>query len=235
MTVDAVLQELESLGTEQTRKIWTQHGARQPFFGVKIGDMKQIVKRVKKNHDLSLGLFASGNADAMYLAGLIADEKKISKSELDLWANQASWYMISEYTVAWVAAESSHGWELAKEWIESESAAVASSGWSTLASLCTIQPDNTLDLEYLKQLLDRVAATITQAPNRVRYTMNGFVMACGINVTPIHDYAMETAEKIGQVYVDVGNTSCQVPLAGSYIQRAKEKGKIGSKKKMARC
>jgi hypothetical protein len=27
--------------------------------------------------------------------------------------------MISEYTVAWVAAESRYGWELALEWIES--------------------------------------------------------------------------------------------------------------------
>jgi 3-methyladenine DNA glycosylase AlkD len=197
--------------------------------------MKTIVKRVKKNHALSLALYETGNSDAMYLAGLLADEKQISKAELRRWAEQATWYMISEYTVAWIAAESPHGWELALEWIDSDREAVASSGWATLSNLCVIRPDSHLDLEHLKKMLDRAAAALPAAPNRVRYTMNGFVMACGISVAPLHDYAIQTAEKIGEVHVDVGDTACQVPLAAKYIRHAEEKGKIGYKKKMARC
>ena len=74
--------------------------------------MKKLVKKIKKDHELSLELFATGNSDAMYLAGLIADEDKISKSDLNRWAREAPWYHISEYAVAWVAAESRFGWEL---------------------------------------------------------------------------------------------------------------------------
>ena len=235
MTTEEIMQALQKMGSEQTKKTFLRHGAREPFFGVKVGDMKTIVKSVKKDHALSLSLYETGNSDAMYLAGLIADEKKISKADLQRWAKQATWYMISEYTVAWVAAESPHGWELALEWIESDQESVASAGWATLSSWCTIRPDNELDLEHLKKLLDRVAANVKQAPNRVRYTMNGFVTACGISVFPLHDYAMKIAEKIGEVYVDMGGTSCQVPLASSYISNAKEKGKLGHKKKIARC
>ena len=55
----------------------------------------------------------------MYLAGLIADDDKITKEQLNQWADEAYWYMISEYTVPWVAAESRFGMELAMEWIES--------------------------------------------------------------------------------------------------------------------
>ena len=223
------------MGTEQTKKTWLRHGGREPLFGVKIGDMKTIVKRVKKNHDLSLSLYETGNSDAMYLAGLIADEKKITKSDLQRWAQQAPWYMVSEYTVPWIASESAYGWELALEWIESDQEHIALAGWSTLANLCTIKPDSELDLNHLKRLLDRVAATIHQAPNRVRYNMNSFVIACGISVAPLHDYAVEVAGKIGKVEVFMGDTACQVPLATSYIGNAAEKGKIGNKKKMARC
>ncbi len=235
MTAEAILQELQQMGSEQTKKTFLRHGAREPFFGVKVGDMKTIVKRVKKDHALSLALYDSGNSDAMYLAGLIADEKKISKSDLQHWVEKAYWYMISEYTVAWVASESPYGWELALEWIESEREQTATAGWATLSSLCTIKPDNALDLDQLRRLLDRVAETIHQSPNRVRYTMNGFVMSCGICVVPLSDYATEIAKKIGAVHVDVGDTSCLVPLASAYIQKAKEKGKLGNKKKMARC
>lgn len=235
MTTEEIMHELQQMGNEQTKKTWLRHGGREPFFGVKIGDMKTIVKRVKKNHELSLSLYDTGNSDAMYLAGLIADEKKISRADLQRWVEQAPWYMVSEYTVPWVASESRYGWELALEWIESDQESIALAGWATLASLCTIKPDSELDLDHLRQLLDRVAETIKEAPNRVRYNMNSFVIACGISVIPLHEYAFEIAEKIGEVHVNMGNTACLVPLATSYIVKASEKGKIGNKKKMARC
>ncbi len=64
------------MGSEQTKKVFMRHGAREPFFGVKVGDMKKIVKRVKKNHELSLALYDTGNGDAMYLAGLMPTKRK---------------------------------------------------------------------------------------------------------------------------------------------------------------
>ncbi len=234
-TITEILQELQSMGSEQTKKTLLRHGAREPFFGVKVGDMKKIVKRVKKNHELSLALYDTGNGDAMYLAGLIADEKKITKQDLQHWAEKAPWYMISEYTVAWVASESPYGWELGLEWIESEKENIASAGWSTLASWVTIRPDNELDLKKLEQLLDRVGKTLHAAPNRVRYVMNGFVIASGASVVPLAEKAIETAKKVGEVHVDMGGTACQVPAAVAYIQKVHDAGRLGHKKKMARC
>lgn len=114
MQLQEVMKQLEQFGNEQTKKTYTNHGAKEPFFGVKVGDMKTIVTKVKKDHDLSLQLYDTGNADAMYLAGLIADENKITKADLQKWAKDATWYMVSEYAVAGVAAESPHGQELAR-------------------------------------------------------------------------------------------------------------------------
>ena len=45
MTVDEVMVELEAMGNEQTKKVLMKHGAKEPFYGVKVGDMKKIVKR----------------------------------------------------------------------------------------------------------------------------------------------------------------------------------------------
>lgn len=235
MTATEILQELETLGSAQTKRIFQNHGAPEPIFGVKVGDLKTIVKKVKKDHALSLELYDTGNSDAMYLAGLIADEKKISKDELRRWAENARWFMTNEYTVAWVAAESPHGWDLALEWIDSPREGVAAGGWNTLASLCTIRPDSALDLPALEKLLGRVVATLPTAPNRVRYTMNNFVIAVGISVTPLTEKAIAAAREIGEVKVFAGNTACQTPDAETYIERARAKGKMGAKKKMARC
>lgn len=235
MTLESIMQELATLGSESTKRTFKNHGAPEPFFGVKVGDLKTIVKRIKKEHALSLALYDTGNSDAQYLAGLIADERKISKSELHHWAKKASWYMMSEFTVPWVAAESPFGWELALEWIESPEENIASSGWATLSSLVGLKPDNELDLPALDRLLDRAARDIPGAKNRVRYTMNGFVIAVGGSVVPLHERAIETAKKIGKISVDMGGTACKVPFAPDYIAKIVAMGRLGHKRKMARC
>lgn len=235
MTVAEIMKELEAMGNDATKNTFLKHGAQEPFFGVKVGDLKKIQKKVKKNHELSLALYETGNSDAMYLAGLIADEKEISKADLQKWVEAAGWYMISEYTVAWIAAESNYGYELALEWIESNQESIASSGWATLGSLALIKPDDELDIAAFQKLLDRVGETVHNAANRVRYTMNGFVISVGSGITPLSAHAAKVAEKIGKVSVDVGGTACKVPLATDYIQKVVDKGRLGKKKKMARC
>jgi hypothetical protein len=143
--------------------------------------------------------------------------------------------MLSEYTVPWLAAESPFGWELALEWIESAEEGIASAGWATLSNLISLRPDEALDLERLSQLLDHVASSIHQSQNRVRYTMNGFVIAAGSFVPALTEKANEVASSIGKVSVDMGGTACKVPLATAYIKKIEDKGYIGKKRKSARC
>jgi 3-methyladenine DNA glycosylase AlkD len=235
MTVQEILSQLEALGSESTRKVLGKHGLPEGSFGVKVGDLKPLQKKLKKNHALSMELYRTGNSDAMYLAGLIADEKTISKAELQEWAVKATWYMISEYTVAWVAAESAHGWELGLEWIDSGEEKIAAAGWSTLASWVSIRPDEELDLAQLSALLDRVGKELDSAPNRVRYVMNGFVIAVGSYVPDLTDRAMAIGQGLGKVKVDMGGTACKVPSAPEYIQKVVGMGRVGKKRKEARC
>ena len=66
MTAQEILAELKAYGNEQTKKIFMNVVAREPLFGVKVQDLKKILKKTKKNHQLSLELYATGNSDAMY-------------------------------------------------------------------------------------------------------------------------------------------------------------------------
>lgn len=235
MTAQQVLAELKALGNEQTRKTFLRHGAKEPFWGVKIGDMKPLQKRIKADHELALALYDSGVGDAQYFAGLIAEPKRMTKAQLKKWAKTAAWHMVSEYTVAWVAGESGHGWELGREWIDSKDETVAAIGWNTLSGVAAITPDEDLDLDGLADLLDRVERRIHDAPNRVKYTMNGFVIAVGGGVAPLTARAKAVAKAVGKVHVDVGDTSCKVPDAAAYIAKIEAAGKAGAKRKMLRC
>lgn len=235
MTQKEVLEQLEAFGNERTKNTFLKHGAKEPLFGVKAGDLKKILKKTKKNHALSLELYATGNSDAMYLAGLMADEKQITAAHLEDWVGKAYWYYLSEFTVPWLAAETDYGFELAKKWIESKEEGIASAGWATFSNFASIRPDETLDIDAYSQLLDRVAKEIENAQNRVRYTMNGFIIAVGSYIPALTEKAQEIATKIGKVSVEMGGTSCKVPLASTYIQKIIDKDRIGKKRKQARC
>lgn len=235
MQLSEIIFELNRMGNANTKKVLMRHGAREPFFGVKTADLKSLQKQIKKDYELSLSLFRIGNSDAMYLAGLISDPAKMMRQDLQEWAEKAYWPMLSEYAVAWTAAESPHGWSLALEWIDSAQENIASAGWATLSSLVAIREDSELDLVHLERLLDRVAHEIHDSANRVRYTMNGFVISAGCYVATLKEKATQIARQIGRVNVDMGGTACQVPDAVSYIDKVKKMGRIGKKRKTAKC
>jgi len=235
MTAMKIVGELKSLGSDSIKKVLMKHGAREPFFGVKVEHLKKIQKRIKVDHKLALELYDTGISDAMYLAGLIADDAQMTKKDLQRWLDQAYWYMLSEYTVPWVAAGSKFGHELALEWIESKKEHIAAAGWTTLSSLVAIKDDAELDMAELKKLLARVQKTIHQQPNRVRYAMNGFVISVGCYVKALTPLSIATGKQIGPTQVDMGETECRVPNVVEYIEKVRARGSIGKKRKTAKC
>lgn len=235
MTLQEIMEELQSKGSDQIKNILLKHGVREPFFGVRVGDMKPIQKKVKMDYQLAKDLYATGNADAMYLAGLIADDKKMTKEELQRWAEQALSSNISEYTVPWVTAGSAYGWELGNEWINHKEEHIAAAGWATLGNLVALLPDEELDLTAIRALLDRVVAEIPNAKNRVRYQMNSFVISVGAYIAALTAAAIEAANKLGVITIEMNGTACKVPSAADYILKIKDKGAIGKKKKTVKC
>lgn len=235
MTTKEILKELEEYGDEKSKNTYMTLGAKEPLFGVKVQDLKKILKKTKKNHELSLELYATGNYDAMYLAGLMADELQITKEQLELWVGQAYFSYLSEYTVPWVAAETEYGFELGLKWIQSDKESVASAGWGTLAYYAGVNEDENLDIKAYIKLLDIVEKEIHDAQNRVRFTMNGFVISVGSYIEALTGKSKEVATKIGKVSVEMGGTACKVPLAIDYIDKAINMGRKGKKRKTARC
>lgn len=235
MKVEEIMTELRSKGSESIKKILLKHGVKEPFFGVKVEYLKTIQKKIKKDYSLSKELYATGNADAMYLAGLIADDKKMTRADLQTWVQQAVSLNISEYTVPWVASESLHGYELALLWIDSPKENIAAAGWATLSGLVALQEDSELDLTALKSLLSRVVKNISKSENRVRQTMTGFVIAVGVYVTPLTEEALAAAKKIQAAITELNGTAGNLPDAAAYIMKIKAKGGLGKKKKTVKC
>jgi len=236
VTAQQILNELKPLGSESVKRILcNNHGVREPCFGVKIADLKKFQKRIKKDYQLALDLYNTGNYDAMYLAGLVADDARMTKQDLQRWADNAYGGALPGATVASVAAGGPHGWEMGLKWIDSPKEKMAEAGWATLSGWVAVKEDSALDLAALKGLIDRIQKSIHTAPDMARYAMNNFIISVACHVKPLTEYARKAAEKIGPVHANLGNNSCEIPSAPEYIKKVEARGLIGKKRKTMKC
>lgn len=217
-TAPEILAELESLGSEQTRKTYRRHGIGENQFGVSFAALGKLKKRLKTDHALALDLWASGNHDARVLATMIADPKQATAELLDGWANDLDNYGLTD-ALSVYAASTPLARQKAEQWIESDGEWIATAGWNLLGSLA--MQDATLPDSYFESLLDRITHDLHGSKNRVRYAMNNVVIAIGVRSDALEAQAVDAAQRIGKVIVDHGETNCKTPDAIPYIAKAR--------------
>lgn len=235
MDIQTVLQELELLGSERTKKLYMQQGAHEPLFGVATGAMKPIAKKIKTNQVLANELYATGNYDAMYLAGMIADTKAMNEVDFNRWMEGAYFYMISDFIVAVTLAETDFAQAVSDRWIATGKELYVSAGYSCYCWLLGNRKDEEFNREKLNAMLETVGKTIHSSPDRAKYAMNNFVLTVGVSYIPLHEKAAAVANTVGTVDVFRGKTKCSVPVAADEIQKAVDKGRLGFKRKNVRC
>lgn len=235
MNVETVMQELEALGKERTKKIYVSNGAHEPLFGVATGEMKPIAKKIKINQALAEELYATGNYDAMYFAGIIADPKSMTVADFDRWIDASYFYMLSDSVVAVTLSEADIAQEVADKWIASGEELRMSAGWSCYCWLLGNRQDREFSESKIAKMLDFVEATIHDSPERTKYAMNNFIYTVGVSFLPLHDKAVETAKEVGPVEVFGDKKNSKFLNASERIQKNIEQDRLGFKRKHVRC
>ena len=232
---EMVMQELETLSNERIKKSTISNGGIEPLFGVATGKMKPIAKKVKGNQTLAEQLYATGNYDAMYFAGIIADPMTMTESDFERWMDAAYFYMLSDYVVAVTLAETDFAQSVADKWIASGEELRMSAGWSCYCWLLGNRPDVEFNASKLADMLDQVENTIHDSPERTKSAMNNFIYTVGISYLPLHDKAVETAKAVGPVEVRHAKKKSSILLTSEKIQKDIDRGLLGFKRKHVRC
>ncbi|WP_100407754.1 DNA alkylation repair protein [Bacillus solitudinis] len=235
MDFETVMRELEALGKERTKKMYISNGAHEPLFGVATGVMKPIAKKIKINQPLAEVLYATGNYDAMYFAGIIADPKAMTVSDFDRWMDTAYFYMLSDYVVAVTLSESDFAQDIADKWIASGEELRMSAGWSCYCWLLGNRLDNEFSENKISNMLDIVINTIHDSPERTKSAMNNFLYTVGLSYLPLHEKAVESAKEVGTIEVKREKKKSSFLNAYESIQKEIDRGRLGFKRKYVRC
>jgi len=221
MTYKELMQELKSLGSEQTRKTYKRHGIQGEIYGVSYAAMGTLKKKIKIDHDLAGQLWKSGNHDARALATMIADPAR-GVALVEEWVKDLDSYPICD-AVAAFAAQTSIDAKKIEKWMKSSDEWTASMGWTMLARLARV--DARFSDQSLEEYLEVIERAIHTAKNRVRHSMNSALISIGIRNEKLQKKALAAAARIGKVEVDHGDTDCKTPDAPQYILKASARAK----------
>lgn len=235
LSTNEIMKKLAALGKETTKRTYINHGAKEPLYGVTSGALKPLAKMIGIQQSLAMDLYATGNYDAMYLAGMIADVNVMKIEDYELWMKTAYCYAISDYIVAVTLTKAPFAQQLADKWIASDQEVYNSAGWACYEWLLGYKADDAFSRKKILHYLKIIETTIHEQASHIRYVMNNFVIAVGVSYQPLHEEAIAVANTIGIVSVDMNKTNCKTPLASASIQKAIDKNRIGFKRKDVRC
>lgn len=211
-----VMAALQEAGSEQTRKTYRRHGAREPLFGVSFATLKTLAKRIGVDHELGLALWDTDNFDARNLAVRVVEPAKMTLEQLDAWGRAGQISLVMGY-VASVAVESPHALTCATAWQADGDSRVRAMGWQLVATLALV--DESLDDAWMAEQLARIEKTIHEVANVERNPMNQALITIGCRSPQLRELATAAARRIGPVQIDHGDTACETVDAAPRIDK----------------
>ncbi|MGD9635424.1 MAG: DNA alkylation repair protein [Pirellulales bacterium] len=193
MTVKEILAQLESLGDDARRKHNAKAGAPDNQFGVKLGDVRALAKKIKADQAFALQLWGTGNVEAQLLATLLIKPDSLSASELDALTRATTCAQVADWLNAYVVAQHPEKDALREKWMKAKDRWAARAGWNLTANRINKGGDG-LDLAAL---LDRIEKELPKAKPEVQWTMNNTLGAIGIHDAKLRKRAVAIGEKIG--------------------------------------
>src|SRR5688572_18232209 len=213
MTLKEAMKELEALGDEKMRAHNGKYGAGKNQFGVKMGDIRAVAKKIKSDHELGMALWKTGNVDAQFLATLVIKAKSLSAEELDGMVRSVTFAHVANWLDSYVVREHPDNEALREKWMRAEDRWAARAGWSLTAERVAKDADG-LDLVAL---LDRIEREMAKAAPETQWTMNTTLAQIGIHFPKLRKRAIDIGEKLG-IYRDYPvSKGCTSPFAPIWI------------------
>ncbi len=191
--------ELEALGDEKVRAWNSKSGAGENQFGVKMGDIRGVAKKIKTDPELARQLWETGNLEARLLAVLILKPQELSADELERMVRSVDYAWLADWLNNYVVKNHPNKEELRERWMAEEpangpgAAAASRAGWSLTTERVVKNPDG-LDMGAL---LDRIEREMKDAPELARWNMNFCLGEIGINHPAHRERVVAIGQKIG--------------------------------------
>lgn len=213
MTLAEALAALEKLGDARLQALNAKRGISGVQFGVKMGDIRTLAKKLKSNHDLGLALWETAIFEARMLAILLLDPQKLSPDQLEYLVSSNTLAQVADWLMGNIVKAHPEKEALRIKWMTDPAPMRARAGWSLTAEKI-MKDAESLDLTAI---LDRVELEMAGADPAAQWTMNMALANIGIYHPALRNRAMMIGETLG-VYRDYPTPKgCTSPFAPIWI------------------
>ncbi|MDN3579499.1 DNA alkylation repair protein [Mucilaginibacter flavus] len=213
MTVTEILAKLESLSDIKVRAMNIKRSGPENQFGVKMGDIRNVAKKIKPDNELAKALWATNNVEARFVATLIMVPKDLSIPEIEDLVKTERYAYVIDWLYSYVIKEYPDKEKLRLQWLHADDVMEARLSWSLTSGRIAHNPQG-IDIQAV---LDRIETEMPTAPPDVQWTMNSTLANIGIYHSTYRQRALDIGERLG-IYRDYPvSKGCTSPFAPIWI------------------
>ncbi len=232
-----IISEIKNLANEKNRQKHINEGCDLEVYGVKIGDLKQLIKKyqLNNNNELAIELMESKIYDAMYLAFMIMQPSNIDSKYLIKWIDYSTYYKIRIHSLAYAMAEHSE-YEFFINYLKPiDDDLHQSIYYALLAGRIIIDPtyNHKLILDECTYIRNQINSVQYTNYNYTKLEMNALIGYVGIQVAELSELMIEYYNEYSKELTI--ESSRKIANQANFIEMAMKRGGVGRSRKSARC
>ncbi|TSI16885.1 DNA alkylation repair protein [Brevibacterium aurantiacum] len=209
-SMHSVMETLATLEDPKARAVNEKHG---DDHGVNLTKLRAVAKELKKNDDLAVELWDTGDTAARLVAILIMRPRSYDAEGLDAMLRDARVPKVHAWLVNYIVKKSKHAETLRLSWMIDPDPVVASAGWALTSERVNKSPEG-LDLPGL---LDIIEARMLGAEDRLQWAMNETLSYIGIENEQLRPRAIAIGDRLGVLKDYPTPPNCTSPFAPTWI------------------
>ena len=194
MKMNEVLKWLEARGSRRNVLGLARYGitARRAF-GVPMGTLQSLQKRLGTDHDLAEALWASGWYEGRLLAALVGDPQRVTRRQMDAWARSFENWGDCDTVCFKLFDRTPFAWEKARQWASSPREFVKRGSFALMA--CLALHDKAAPDENFEAFLPLLEKGARDERNFVKKAVSWALRAIGRRSRNLHAASLQVAER----------------------------------------
>jgi 3-methyladenine DNA glycosylase AlkD len=195
MDTKEVLAWLERQGTQRTVKEMARYGIEaERAFGVPMGTLLSLRKRLGKDHALATALWESGWYEARLLAALVGDPQRVTRRQMNAWAAGFENWADCDTVCFHLFDRTAFAWEKARRWSTSPRELVKRGGFVLMA--CLALHDKAAPDKSFRAFLPLIEKGAHDERNFVKKGVSWALRAIGRRNLALNAAALEVAKRL---------------------------------------
>jgi 3-methyladenine DNA glycosylase AlkD len=170
------------------------HSAR--VFGVSLGTMRPLAKRLGKDHALAMTLWNTGWLEARVLAALVDDPRRVTRRQMNVWAAEFDNWAVCDAVCGHLFDRTPFAWEKARQWADSPREFVKRAAFTLIASLA-VHEKAASDARFVA-LLPLIEQGAHDTRNFVKKGVNWALRQIGKRNLALHAAALAVAKRLSE-------------------------------------